>query len=170
MEQGLQKLGSPWEFHEDIGGGERNVEEEGTFPLKTHSGKFGRERNEVVVVDPDEVFFLRVADKCARIFPVHFKVGFPIRGVEAATGLKIVKKGPDDFIGKPVIKEVPILLRQEHGEKPKPAFTRKGIKDLLDFLNREFFGHSGPTDPKAPAVLQDGAQGGNKAAGAFLHP
>ena len=73
-----------------------------------------RNVHQVIIVDPDEIVGLRAADDRIRIPFVYLLVSLPIRRLEIAEILQVVKQRPDHLVGIAVVKFVALSLTQGH--------------------------------------------------------
>src|SRR5215468_9039036 len=102
----------------------------------------------MIIVDPDEIVALGAADDRVRIPFVYLLVSLPIRRVEIAEILQIVKQRPDHLVGIPVVKFVSLGFAQGH----RYDIVTGVAGGLGQRLVRDFAGGPRPTNPRPTAL------------------
>src|SRR4029450_2014026 len=114
----------------------------------------------MIIVDPDEIVRLRVADDCIRIACVHLFISLPVCRLEIAEILQIVKQRPDHLVGIAVVEFVALGFTQRHRHDViTGVMGRFGQRPLWNFAR-----DSRPTNPCATTLAQNWFNRGNKSA------
>ena len=111
-------------------------------------------------MDPDEIVALGTADDRIRIPFVYLLVSLPIRRVEIAEILQIVKQRPDHLVGEAVVKFGALSLTQGHRHDVVTGVAGGFGQRLV----RDFARGSRPTNPRPTALAQHRLNCGNKSA------
>ena len=91
-----QKVLAHWEDLELIAGGERGVQKESDSDGLVHLGSFfaehGWKKEEVIIMNPDEISVSTVGCKPGCKELIHFLVGFPVGLLESEASLVVEKR------------------------------------------------------------------------------
>ena len=101
---------APRQFHENVEGRERRMQEKARSAFHPHLAQLTRGENKVIVLYPDIVFPLGLLGDHLGELAVHHLVHRPVPGVEVAVRNQVVKQGPEYLVGKAVVVIVQFLV------------------------------------------------------------
>ena len=111
-------------------------------------------------MDPDEIVRSRVANDRVRVPFVHLLVSLPIRRLEIAKILQVMKQRPDHLVGIAVVEFVALGFAEGHRHDIVTGVAGGfGQRSLWNFAR-----DSRPTNPRATALAQHRLNCGNKSA------
>ncbi len=164
-EHSLEELLALRQQAEDLGGGERDVEEEPDPRVGDQLAQEGREEHELVVVDPDEV---------ARPVLLRDELREPLvdRGVRVVVADllgeprdRVVEERPEDRVRVPLVVPGNLLGAERYRDEPKVV---EAPADVSLRLGREPFERPGPADPESTALRVRAVEPGREPTGAAL--
>ncbi len=156
-----EDLEPPGEIHEDVHGGERDVEEEAETLLHPLFPEIPGRGHEVIVVHPDDVVLGGHVPQGAGELPVHRLIDLPEPGVEVALGGEVVEEGPDHLVRESQV-EVVLLVGGEGHPPHLVAGVGGGLLQEPLQVRHGALLRSGPADPHALAAAEHRLQGSHQ--------
>jgi len=110
--------------------------------------------HELIVVNPEIVFFLGVKSRNGGKAAVHVTIPFPEFRPKNTGSLKIVKKRPQESIGKSFVISRHLLFREKKGYQPIACVLRYGSQKILQGVSGNVLSRTGPADPISTAIFK----------------
>src|SRR5689334_2655716 len=104
----------------------------------------------MIVVDPDEIVWSRIADDLVSKPFVYLFISVPVFWLEITKILQIVKQRPDHLVGITVVELIPLSLTEGHRHDVVTGIAGGFGQRLF----RDFARNTGPTDPCAATLAQ----------------
>ena len=79
------------------------MKEKSDFAHNTHSPQLFGHEHKLVIMDPDVIVGPGISSNNPGKFMVHLLINVPVSRIENAARDKIMKEGPDNFIGESII-------------------------------------------------------------------
>ena len=158
-EQPLDDPSAPRELHEQLGGRERDVQEEPDAQVGPQLPQRGGEQLQLVVLDPDRGVPAGDLGHHLGESLVDADVGLPPVPVERGRRDHVVVQRPERAVGEALVVVLDLTGGQTH---------RVQLQAVLDERLDVGVGQPGPADPGAVAAAQHRLEGGDEATGAAL--
>ena len=114
--KGAHELIVPGKRDVDLPGRERNVQEKADLRLDPKLAELLGHRDQVVVVDPDEVVVAHIGKELLREQPVDLTIGVVPVAIEGGEIQAVMKQRPERAIGEAAVIEIEILLVEIEGD------------------------------------------------------
>ncbi len=154
---------APRQLQEQVHRRKRDVQEKSHAPRVAAAAQLGADVHQLVVVDPDEIRFIRVLEHGFRKAPVHLQVGLPVGRREVAQRRQIVEQRPDHFVREAVVEVLDLVRAERDGVQRELAIVRAIERLLQGFV---VAADSRPADPGPAQVAEHRQHGGDQPAAA----
>ncbi len=155
-EQALEDLPAPRELLEQLGRGERDVQEEADPQVRAQLAEHLRHQLHLVVLHPDGGVLRGHLGGLGGEPLVDGDVGVPPLTVEGRLGHHVVVERPQGAVGEALVELLHLLRAHRHRHQREAL-----VDERLDLL----VGVAGPADPGAVVLAHHRLEGGDQAAG-----
>ena len=156
LEQRAQQGVAPRQLEIDVQRREGNVEEKGKRCVHAQPPQISGDKDQLIVMNPDEVARLNLPGDRARVFFVDAGITVPIGGIEVAERLQVVEQRPQHLVGKSVVEARLILGAQRDRREPVTGLMRCSAQGVFHAL--VVVRDAGPADPDPAPIAEHGQE------------